>query len=173
MRGNWHQFYIVVIQRMFRCLLEVHGFCHHGYQKKKKKKTRTSCTSTFVPESHFPASFWPCVTLLCRSEVHSEKHSCEQCAEWLSGRGFSHSVKHNSSSLGALVQMFYPVMSSGDLKRDHFWHAEQQGMPDHITSSLGQALLQARNRIRGTPRRGGAGSAEPTPEKSFTFPASD
>lgn len=46
---------------MFRCLLEVPGFCHHKYQK----KTRTSCTSTFVPESLSSASlFYSYVTLL-------------------------------------------------------------------------------------------------------------
>lgn len=70
---------------MFSCLLEVMA----SVITNTKKKTRTNCTATFVPESLLSALFCPCVNVIFRSEVHSEKHSCEHYRRRLQTCGFS------------------------------------------------------------------------------------
>lgn len=139
-----------------------YGFCRHKYQK----KTRTNCTSTFVPESLLSASFCPCVNVIFRSEVHSERHFCEHYRGGLQIRGFSviqqsttQFAEGSSSNL-----LCYPGISPWDM--DGFWHAEQQRMPDHVTQPWEEALLQARKGSRGA-----AGSAEL--EKRIVLPASN
>lgn len=86
---------------MFRCLLEVMA----SVITNTKKKTRTNCTSTFVPESLLPASFCPRVHVVFRSDVRLEKHFCEHYREGfrsLVSLGFSKALL---SLLRALLQI--------------------------------------------------------------------
>lgn len=129
---------------MFRCLLEAHGFCHHKYQK----KTRTSCTSTFVPGVLFFCIIVLPRCLFLKSEVHSEKRFCGHCTGRLWIHGFP-AIQWRTAQFGkgSSSNMLSCNIFSGS-ERGLVLEAVEDARACHLifrTSSL-----QARNRIRGT-----------------------
>lgn len=80
-----------------------------------------------MPESLLSASFCPCVNVIFRSEVHSEKHFCDHYRRGLQIRGFSviqqSSAQFSEGSSSNLLA--YTVISLWDMEEDWFWHAEQ------------------------------------------------
>lgn len=80
-----------------------------------------------MPESLLSASFCPCVNVIFRSEVHSEKHLCEHYRGGLQIRGFS-GIQQSTTQFaeGSFSKLlWYPVISPWDMEEDSFWHAEQ------------------------------------------------